>query len=212
MVTSHLWREYLWKRAAEARLDRVKKSAPEKDRNYPLYFTERLGEKSASGSVAPNRRRRHVWTTPKSEAWLDRFRKAAGETLNPAALNLHDPGPITRWLNRGFTEADVFAGIKAVRQRHEGGERSQSVWTWEYFEPAVVEARNKRVAVSVAGGTPNAAKASTSGISVDFGSCLDAPMRRTPRRIQRPIINTAKQWLDLAGGNWPAIPDRGGQQ
>lgn len=130
MVTSLEWREHIWKHAAIARLDRVKKSAPEKDSNYnyyPLNSTDGLGEKSARRTVASNRPRRHIWTTPKSEAWLDRFRKAAGDTLNPGAIGLHDPGPITKWLNRGFTEADVLAGITAVRRRHEGGERQQTV-------------------------------------------------------------------------------------
>ncbi|MEP0313195.1 hypothetical protein [Hyphomonas sp.] len=119
VITSVVWRQFLWKGAAIARLDRVQKPAPEKDNSYPLYFTgkKRLGGKKAVCTASQRPSDLETWISPQSQAWLAPFRKAAGDCLNPASVGLHDPGPLTRLLNRGFTEEDVFAGIAAVRRR-----------------------------------------------------------------------------------------------
>ncbi|SDB59038.1 hypothetical protein [Bauldia litoralis] len=161
VIKSVAWRQFLWKRAAIARLDRVQKPAPEKDNTYPLYFTEkrRLGGKKALCAASHRPSDLETWISPQSEAWLAPFRKAAGDCLNPASVGLHDPGPLTRLLNRGFTEEDLFAGIAAVRRRHDRSGRASTIWSWDYFQPAITEARDKRTRLASGGDTGTISKA-----------------------------------------------------
>ena len=135
IVKSQAWLEYLRKRAALARIDRVQKSAGEQNSTCSVNLTEVGGKKT----------RPWFATTAKSENWLARFRVLAGPCLNPGAGLLSDPGPLTRLMARqACSQDDVLKGVRDVRRRHERSGRSGAVWSWEYFAPAIEAARDHR--------------------------------------------------------------------
>ena len=136
VIKSQEWLEYLRQRAVLVRRDRVQKTGVEQGSSYPVNST-RVGGKHTQRWFA---------TTAKSEGWLARFRTLAGPCLNAGAGLLADPGPLTRLMaQQACATDDVLKGIREVRRRHERSGRSATVWSWEYFAPAIEAARDRRV-------------------------------------------------------------------
>jgi hypothetical protein len=136
-VISKRWLEHLRERAAVKRFGGVQKSTPkEADKS-----TSELHSKKQKGLGG---RQRFLPLSDKADAWLDPSRIAAGDCLNPNSILLRDPGPLTRLLVSGRTETDLVAGIRQIALRHSNSSRSGTVWSWDYFNPAILAARTRR--------------------------------------------------------------------
>ena len=110
---------------------------PKRQINLPPNFTAKK-QKGLGG------RQRFLPLSDKADAWLDPSRIAAGDCLNPNSILLRDPGPLTRLLVSGCTETDLVAGIRQIALRHSNSSRSGTIWSWDYFNPAILAARTRR--------------------------------------------------------------------
>lgn len=136
VITCRRWLAYIKEMAVLRRFHRVQKSEGEQDcKNNLVNITTKNGLPVRS---------RFQPLTGKAAAWLRPFRETAGACLNPTAVLLHDPGPLTRLFVGGATFADVIAGIQKVALRHERSGRVGDVSSWKYFAPAIAAASERR--------------------------------------------------------------------